>query len=202
MSKYTVSIAKLIDNNYDFGLQCYPIFDEKYRSTLNKDILDYFLMYEIGFETPELFKHYLNTKMNLIMPKYNVMYNAQLQLIDNPLGNTNLTETQQRDIQSTGNSTSTSNSKGKNLYQETPTGKISQTDIDAQTWATNVNLAKSDANGSSQTTGNTVETYTKHLLGSTGYKYGAEIYEKLNSTFKSVNLMVIEELEDLFMGVL
>lgn len=202
MSKYTISIAKLIDIDFDFGMDEYPIFDEKYRATLNKDILDYFYMYEIGFETPELFKHYLNNKLNLIMPKYNVMFKAQLQLINNPLGNVNLTETQTRDITSNGTSNTTSSSNGKNLYQETPSGKISQTDIDAQTWATNVNMAKSAANGASTSNGNTVENYTKETIGSTGYKYGAEIYEKLNNTFKSVNMMVINELEDLFMGVL
>ena len=62
MAKYTIEISKLIKNNFDFGLLNYPIFDEDYREVLNKNILNYYYNYEIGFETPELFKFYLNNK--------------------------------------------------------------------------------------------------------------------------------------------
>ena len=33
-------------------------------------------MQEIGFETPQTFKHYLNTRMRIIMPYYNAKYAA------------------------------------------------------------------------------------------------------------------------------
>ena len=58
MSKYTTTIKSLIDNNFDFQLTDYPIFDEEYRETLNKNILDYYYISEIGFETPALFRHF------------------------------------------------------------------------------------------------------------------------------------------------
>ena len=56
MSVYTISINELINSNFDFGLQDYPIFDENYRQTLNNNILNYFLFEEIGLETPQAFK--------------------------------------------------------------------------------------------------------------------------------------------------
>ena len=36
MSKYTTTIKTLIDNNFDFKMTSYPIFDENYRETLNQ----------------------------------------------------------------------------------------------------------------------------------------------------------------------
>ena len=55
MAKYTVTIKSLIDNNFNFGLDSYPIFDENYRETLNENILNYYYESEIGFETAALF---------------------------------------------------------------------------------------------------------------------------------------------------
>ena len=42
-SVFTVSVAELIENNFDFGLEDYEIFDEGYRTILNKKILDYYM---------------------------------------------------------------------------------------------------------------------------------------------------------------
>ena len=36
MSQYTTELRYLIQQNYDFGLKDYPIFDESYRDVLNK----------------------------------------------------------------------------------------------------------------------------------------------------------------------
>ena len=202
MSKYTCSISKLIDNGFDFQLNEYPIFDDQYRDTLNKSILDYYFMYEIGFETPALFRHYLKNKMELIMPKYNALYVAQQQIITNPLGNVDLTETIGRNVSTNGNSQSTSESKGKNLFQDTPSGKLKSTDIDDQVYATNLTLDKNNITDQTQTNGNTVESYTKHIIGSNGKKYNVEIYQKLVANFNSINQQIIDELDDLFMGVL
>ena len=41
MSKYTITIKNLIDNEFDFGLTDYPIFNESYRSILNQKILNH-----------------------------------------------------------------------------------------------------------------------------------------------------------------
>lgn len=202
MAKYTMNVFTLIDNDFDFGLDEYPIFDENYRATLNKAILDYYFMYEIGFETPFLFRHYLKTKMNLIMPKYNALFVAQTQILADPLGNVNLTETLGRNVENTASSNSTSQANNKNLFQDTPQGEISSTDIEHQRWATNLTLNQNQINDNTASTGNTMENYTKRLIGNNGRKYNVEIYQKLVSGFESVNQQIINELGDLFMGVL
>ena len=106
MAKYTITIKTLIDNNFDFQMTQYPIFDENYRDTLNNNILYHYYENEIGFETASLFRFYLNQRLNEIMPKYNELYRVQKQLIDNNLllNNININE----GLQGT-NTTQTSN---------------------------------------------------------------------------------------------
>ena len=78
MAKYTITIKTLIDNNFDFKMNNYPIFDENYRETLNNNILNHYYENEIGFETASLFRFYLNQKLNEIMPYYNELQKPTL----------------------------------------------------------------------------------------------------------------------------
>ena len=219
MAKYTVTILSLQKNNFDFGLDTYPIFDEEYRSTLNNNILNYYLESEIGFETAELFKRILNDRMALIMPKYNQMYLAQQDLITNGLlNNVNLTESMDKDVSNTsaqtdnGNATQTGSStaNNKNLYQDTPQGSISMQTLDSQNvYATNFTL-DNNTNSSTVTDSSTsrrdftntgAEDYVKHLIGNNGRKYNVDVFNDLVSKLKNIDMLIINELQDLFMGV-
>ena len=213
MSKYTTTIKVLKDNNFNFGLDSYPIFDENYRETLNNNILNHYLMNEIGFETAELFKFYLNQKMNEIMPYYNILYSKQHTLIENFDANVNLTETFNRDnktdtnTSSTSQSTSNGNSKSKNLYQDTPQGEIKNADIENYEYATNITLDKNETSNkindtsSSDGTANTTENYIKTIIGNNGKLYGFEIISAIKDNLMNIDLMVINELNELFMGI-
>lgn len=64
-------IAKSRTKIFDFS---YPIFDENYRATLETKILKHYYTREIGLETVGLWKHFLDMRMNEIMPYYNKMY--------------------------------------------------------------------------------------------------------------------------------
>lgn len=79
---YTVELGCLVENGFDIGLQHYPIFDETYREQLNRKIVEHFWFREIGAETPQLFKMFINRKMNEIMPLYNEVYKSDLALKD------------------------------------------------------------------------------------------------------------------------
>lgn len=203
MSKYTITVYDLGRRGFDFGLKDYPIFDESYRPVLNKLILDYYMMYEIGFETPLLFKHYLNTKMDLIMPKYNEMYKVQVELMkDGPFSDVDLNEDLTRNVENTANSNSSSQGNNKNLFQDTPQGKISQTGIDNQEWATNLTLNKNEITDNTNSNGETLEEYTKHIYGRNGKQTKVEQYKTFMANFRNINQEIINELYDLFMGVL
>lgn len=92
MSKYTTELRYLIENNFDIGLKDYPIFDENYREPLNRKIINHYYFREIGFETAELFKRYLNNTMREIMPYYNQLFKSEL-LEFNPFYNVDKTVT-------------------------------------------------------------------------------------------------------------
>ena len=206
MAHYTITVRTLMDNGFDFGLNTYPIFNEMYRNTLNKNILEYYLEEEIGFETPALFKRYLNSRMQLIMPKYNAMYSSIQEILENPTSNMSLHETFKAKGESTGNSNSTSNSTSKNnsLYQDTPQGKIQMEDLDSnQVYATNFSTDKLNSNVNSNNESSSIGTneYVKSIVGNSGNKYNIELMDKISTNLKSVDQLIIQELSDLFMGI-
>ena len=203
MAKYTITIKSLIDNNFDFKMNNYPIFDENYRETLNNNILYHYYENEIGFETAPLFRFYLNQKLNEIMPYYNELYKVQKKIIDENLllNNVNLTERLTGSNTTNTSSTSQSSNKGKNLFQDTPQGQISQTDIDNQSWATNLTLNKNDIEDKSSATGSGINEYLKTIVGNNGGKFNIDVLNDIKNNLMNIDLMIINELNDLFMGI-
>ena len=229
MAHYTITIQSLIDNGFDFKLNNYPIFDENYRETLNNKILNHYFDAEIGFETAPLFRHYLLAKLNEIMPTYNIMYEKQKDLLENIFGNVNLTETfegansnnkntnnsTQSTTQSNSNSNSSGNSNMKNLFQDTPQGELDTTSINNQKWATNLTLNENtntgEINDSSNATGNSTaesienltgtNNYIKKIIGNNGGKYNIELLKDIQNSIINIDIMIINELQDLFMGI-
>ena len=196
----------LIDNKFDFGLQDYPIFDEEYRPHLNDMILKHYYMSEIGFETANLFKQYLNNKMDEIMPYYNTLYKLQGDLLESGIDqNVNLTETYTHNVTTEGTSESNSNSKNenKNVSQNTPQGNLTKQNINDFNYADNINMGSnnSNINDNSNTTGKSIEDYIKKIQGNNGNKYAYEVLIAIKNNLLSIDLEVINELEDLFMGI-
>ena len=194
MSKYTITIKNLIKNNFDFGLTSYPIFDENYRETLNNNILYYYYEDEIGVETPELFKIYLNRTLDRIMPYYNNLYKEQIKLLEKGLlNNVDYEETSNRNI----NNISTSTNKGKGLFQDTPQGAIDMTEFENQHYATNLTMNKNEDNQE----GNSTENYVRKITGNNGNRYPIELLRDIKNNLMNIDNLIIEELEDLFMGI-
>ena len=203
MAKYTITIKSLIDNNFDFKMNNYPIFDENYRNTLNNNILYHYYENEIGFETASLFRFYLNQKLNEIMPYYNELYKVQKKIIDENLllNNVNLTERLTGSNTTNTSSTSQSSNKGKNLFQDTPQGQIRKKDINNKTWATNLTLNKNDIEDESSATGSGTNEYLKTIVGNNGGKFNIDVLNDIKNNLMNIDLMIINELNDLFMGI-
>lgn len=210
MAKYTVTIKTLMDNKFDFGLKNYPIFDEAYRETLNNNILMHYYENEIGFETAGLFKVYLNQKMFEIMPYYNELYKVQKKMLLNDItNNVNLTETFKRDTSTNTSSKSASTSSGisksKNVEQATPQGSLKEENIDNYSYASNITMDKNDTSNSvndsatGESSGN--ENYIKTIIGNNGGKYNVDILEQLKNNLMNIDLMIINELNELFMQI-
>lgn len=221
MAQYTITINTLLQNDFDFGLDEYPIYDEAHREELNKSILTHYLMREIGFETAELFKVYLNQKMNEIMPKYNVMYTSQLSVIGKLFDNVDINETsttsldrEQTDstnIATTSNSTTITDGTNKQLFQDTPQGRLKSTEFEDQDYATNLTLNKEHnnvgvtgggtSNGSSTLNENSARAFIRHLTGNNGNKYPIELLNNIKFTIANIDEMIIKDLDELFMQI-
>lgn len=208
MAKYTTTIKSLMDNNFDFGLQDYPIFDEDYRPHLNDMILKHYYMAEIGFETANLFKQYLNNKMHEIMPYYNTLYSLQQEMLSNTGNidqNVNLTESYTHEVNTEGTSKSNSSSDNtnKSVSQNTPQGNLINQNINNFNYADNISMGSnnSNINDNSNTTGKSIENYIKKIQGNNGNKYAYEVLIAVKNNLLSIDLEVINQLEDLFMGI-
>lgn len=201
MSKYTITIKNLMDNNFDFGLNDYPIWNESYRNTLNQKILYHYYENEIGFETANLFKFYLNNKMREIMPYYNKMYDSVENAITNIMANVDLKETSDRLNNNEVNTTSQSNSDSKSLFQDTPQGKINFAKLENQQWATNYTNNTNELNDNSSSHGENSENYQRHIIGNNGKKYNVELLKDIQNNLFDIDMMIINQLNDLFMGI-
>ena len=204
MAKYTITIKSLINNNFDFKMNTYPIFDENYRETLNQNILYHYYENEIGFETAPLFRFYLNQKLNEIMPYYNELYKVQKKLIEDNLllNNVNLTEELQGSNTTQTSSESHSTNNGKNLYQDTPQGNVSSQDIDdSNVYATNLTLDRTSIDDNSSSGGSGTNSYIKTIIGNNGSKFNIDVLKDIKNNLMNIDLMIINDLNDLFMQI-
>lgn len=224
---FTVELGSLVENGFDLGMREYPIFDEQYREPLNNKIIEHFWFREIGLETPQLFKRFLNRRLNEIMPFYNQLYKSCLLEYD-PLSNYSLTSvtshTSQNEVERTAAHVDTSNTSGetkttndsdshaRNLVSTTPqmqlsgredyASNITESDSTAKTGNLTEQDAttKTDATDTSKDSANARDDGTSKVTGLSGV-LAADALERYRSTLLNIDMMVIEELQDLFMGL-
>ena len=224
---FTVELGCLIDNDFDIGLNKYPIFDDKYRNLLNNKIIEHYWFREIGLETPQLFKMFINRKMNEIMPYYNQLYNSELLEI-NPLYNyyvdtdekriTNEDANRNANTEATSSDTATSkyngeaNAKARAVTSETPQMQLSGREDyasalnDSASDSTTSDITNASSSASSNSLSNSsnkierVDDYIRHVRGNLGFLQSTALME-YRRTFLNIDMMVIEELNECFMGI-
>lgn len=219
MAHYTITIKSLIDNDFDFQLDEYPIFDENYRNTLNQNILYHYYENEIGFETAPLFRFYLKQKLNEIMPYYNELYKVQKKLIDENLllNNVNITENLQgtntnntsTSASSQSNSSNSGTSNNKNLFLDTPQGDEYKGTINDTNYATNVTFDNNTSSNTIQDTSSNSGTanvsgtnaYIKTIIGNNGAKFNIDVLNDIKNKLMNIDLLIINDLNDLFMQI-
>lgn len=216
MATFTIKLKDALDIEPDIGLGSYPIFDESYRPELNKKIIDHFWNQEIGQETIEMFKFALMRKMNEIMPLYNQHYEAsqlkfdpfktiEIKNISNSTGTA--TGSGRSEANSTGHSENASNSAAQSraVSSDTPQTRLAGDEDYAS--ASQDNVSETAANGTADdnqqsVTDDTSSTEQSGTVDSetTGYQGSyAQTLMQLRQSFVNVDMMVISELESLFM---
>lgn len=189
MSKYTTELRYLLEMNFDLGLKDYPIWEETHREELNKRITEHYKFREIGFETANLFKDRLNTRMAEIMPRYCDIYNT---LKDkNLLDNKDIYEEINNKSEQTG--TTTSESKGRT--SDTPMGSLN--DVYSENYATTANVGDASTEDLTSAKGES----SRHLHGHDGTKENYKMLQELLNMETNLDLLIIQDLDDLFMCV-
>lgn len=189
------------------GLDRYPIFDESHREDLNEKIVQHYAMREIGFDTDDMFIFELRRKMNEIMPPYNELYKSETFLID-PLSTVDLTtvssgeNSQGTHSDQKHSGSNTTESKGRGVTSEPPSQQLS---ANGQ-YATGVSDSHStaDVSESADTTADATQTGSQSGTGHQTGRQGpqAPLVQAYRDIILNIDMMIIGDLEELFMQVL
>ena len=175
------------------------------KEKLAQQILDHYYMYEIGFETPALFKHQAKVAMREIMEqKAPLIYSAAIEY--DPLVNVDFTETFNRTSSNSGQSSSSSTNEGSGLTvnSNTPQGQISKASILAGTYATSTgaNETENTITDSSSNSGSGSEAYTRKTKGNSGVSATAQkMIQQYRDNIIMINRDIIKDISSLFMSV-
>lgn len=206
MANYTLTLQQIIKGGiqiFDFD---YPLFKEEFKPIFEQLFIDEFFLEEIAHETIAQFKHRLKTKLNLIMPYYNKLYESQ-ELEQRILDNYDVTEEIKRIVTSDGIRKTTgegvSHGTSKNLYKDAPKTRIDINNFDVVT-----NLSKDimESNNKSTATennnSNNIENYTRTMKGNIGVQTDADAIIKYWQSLRNVTQEIFDnELSCLFMGI-
>jgi hypothetical protein len=214
MATFTMALKDLLeiqggilDDPYAYdgsviGLGDYPIYDEGYRDHLNRKIIEHFWNREIGQETPSMFILALSRRMNEIMPLMNQHYVLSQLKID-PLSTLDIKTVVTRDGNSetkgTTDSTSDSSSGSRTVNSDTPQTLLSGDQDYASSMSDANSKGTATSNSSSDQTVTNKETGNTEMSGFSGHQ--AELIYRMRRTLVNVDMLVIRELEELFMLV-
>lgn len=201
MAKYTIELRQLMSdplfNLFDFDYDFYSDDIEIKKDFEHKFIQRYFFN-EIGFETIQRFKFHVKQTLDLKANYYKQLYQSELRVKDiDFMLNKDYTETQiiefnkKSDVEN--NNTTNENYKESNL--DNGNANLSSNSL------TSIN--ESDNKTSDKTLGNEEGTQTQTLKGrgNIGITSSSELLIKWRESFININEMLLEEFQELFMGV-
>lgn len=217
MSRYTVELRYICESMYDgenhggddvdaiisyvapliFNFD-FPMIDESYKMFLAEKIIRHYYTQEIAYETVGLWHLKLKTKMQEIMPYYLQLYrSAQLDI--DPFNDTDFSINGNDIHKIDGSRVLDGGGSNTNAFSRTPQGRL--VDVIEGNYLTEAthNTRKVDDT--------TTEKYENEDIKSETVKgkRSAESYSKrlmeYRKTFLNIDMMVIEELSPLFIGI-
>lgn len=230
MSKYTTQLryiceekAGLLESTGDYNkviAESYKkiihpetaLFDPEYEAVLFPKIIRHYYFDEIAHETVAHFIFKLNLKLDEILPFYNQLYKSALIEFD-PLADVDYTVKGNKEDNNTFDSTRTDNlvntvtNKSKDLKSDTPQGTIANLDINNNLYLSEAEINDSLINNENRGTQkhadviHNLNDYTEHITGKRGGLTNSEMLLKFRETFLNVDMMIINDLKNCFMGV-
>lgn len=166
----------------------YPIWKESHRQELEKKIIEHYAMFQLGFETPGRFKYELNVRMREIMPYYVELYKTT-QYEYNPIENYSMQEEFTEDAESKGKN------KGNSLEKmsDTPQGRIENLDTHL--------TSATKHEGDSETEGTSKSKNKGWRKGNIGVTSTQQLIQQERDITINIDMLIIDELKDLFLGV-
>lgn len=161
MSKYTTELRFIVESGFPLFAFDYPFYDEAKKEEFQSRFIKHFFFHEIGQETAEQFKHFLEVKFNEVLPYYNEMFRTAqieydpLKTIEFYEEHTRITEGQTsasgtgtqtatdnenvtREVSANGETSTTATDESESATEKTETTNDSETGTD------NMNKAVSD----------------------------------------------------------
>lgn len=219
-TKVTIELRDIVDNGTDIWNFDYPSYYEgEDKTKFEQKVIDHYYLRQIGQETVGRFLHCFRTRIREIMPRYLEMYKTVelMNNLDNPFDNVDIVETFEEESTGTSTSSSTAYNVGisstettenlKHIFSDTPQNTIINIE-NHMTEATKddrigVNTGKTESDTGADSEGESKGT-TKHTLTKKGNQgvntYAHDIIEFRQSII-DVDIMIINDLNDLFLGV-
>ena len=206
-------ISSTWENVFSFD---FPIFDEEYRPGLCQKIILHYYTREIGFETIGLFKLKLMAKMREIMPKYNELYRSTLAeydmltdvdyRIEHEGANSRNSESEYNG-ENSGSRSDNRSGANTHMYSDTPQGSLVNvnngtylTNASKDDYSENANGSYTENRDSTETmTANGTDSYINRIVGKYPGKSYATMIKEFRDNIINVDMMVLDELSDLFM---
>ena len=184
-------ITKAAPIVFDFD---WPIFDENYRLGLEEKILRHYYTREICEETVGLWKLRLEDRMNLVMPKYNQLYeSAKLEF--NPFYDVDYTR--QGTNSGEGETSGSTSSNGNSMHSDTPQNGLESV-LNGE-YLTDADVSNGSSQSSSQNSSS--GQFQENIKGKMPGASYSRLLKEYRQTFLNIDRMVVDELNDLFMGV-
>lgn len=211
MAQVTIELRHLLENTnfklFDFD---YTVDDPLFKRDLEEHITAFFYDYEIGQETPKMFKRKFNARFTRIIGFYNELYNTTL-LEYNPLVNYSMNEAMEQLASATGKTIAENTTNTNQTGEQTSDIKMSdypQQSIAGGDYLSGENLTKQNDisngsavnNASSSNNDISESTYSKTIEGITGTSY-QELISKQRSLIINIYDMIINELKPCFILV-
>lgn len=182
------------------GKVCTVDFD---KAAFEQKVIDHYRFRQIGQETPGRFLHYFRSKIREIMPYYVQLYefDAKFRNIEDPLESYNLVETFRQETTGSGtvSGETSSNASGTSKFSDTPQGSIQNLDLYLSSATLTDSQDGASSNQTSISSGDTSHTLTRK--GNIGVQpLGGEV-ENIRGAFINIDMMIIDELNDLFLKI-
>ena len=173
------------------------------KATFEQKIIDHYRFRQIGQETVGRWLHYFRTRIREIMPYYVQLYEFEAKWfnVDDPLESYNLVEEFKQNTSGTGKLTGTTSSQnnGTGIFSDTPQGNIANIDMYMSNATKTTGTDSGSSEQDSESSGETTSTMTRK--GNIGVQpLGGEV-QNIRDAFINIDMMVINELADLFLKI-